>query len=63
MHALDTAKREAFCIDLPLDVGYDDQWALKVKLRVRKRVLAITRGRVTLATVRTDSWKVEKTVR
>ena len=63
VHALDTAKREAFCIDLPLDVRYDDQWALKVKLRERKRVLAVTRGKVTLATVRTDSWKVEKTVR
>jgi hypothetical protein len=63
VHALDTAKREAFCIDLPLDVRYDDQWALKLKLRERSRILAVTRDKATLATVRTDSWKVEKTVR
>jgi hypothetical protein len=63
VHALDTAQRRAYCIDIPLDVGYDGQWALKVKLRERSRVLAVTRGNATLATVRTDSWKVEKTVR
>jgi hypothetical protein len=61
VHALDTAKREAFCVDLPVDVGYNDQWALKLKLDERSRLLAVRRGRLTLATVRTDSWKVEKT--
>lgn len=60
VHALDTARREAFCVDLPLDAGYDDQWALRLRLHERKRLLSVRRGRETLATVRTDSWKVER---
>ena len=32
VHALDTAKREAYCIDLPLDLGYDRQWMLRLRL-------------------------------
>jgi hypothetical protein len=61
VHALDTARREAFCVDLPLDVRYVDQWALRLTLDERSRLLSVARGRLTLATVRTDSWKVEKT--
>ncbi len=61
VHALDTARREAFCIDLPLDVGYDRQWELGLKLRERSRLLTVARGTKTLATVRTDSWTVERT--
>lgn len=60
VHALDTAGREAFCVDLPIDVGYGYQWLLTLKLYERGRLLVVRRGRVTLATVRTDSWKVEK---
>ena len=61
VHALDTAKRLAFCVDLPLDVRYVNQWALRLKLQERSRLLAVQRGRVTLATVRTDSWQVKTT--
>ena len=60
VHALDTSTRQAFCVDLPLDVGYNEQWGLRLKLHERIRLLAVQRGRATLATVRTDSWKVEK---
>lgn len=32
VHALDTVNREAFCIDLPLDLRYDLQWLLRLRL-------------------------------
>jgi hypothetical protein len=59
VHALDTEKREAFCIDLPLGLGYQRQWELRLRLRERGERLAVTRGTTTLASVDTDSWKVE----
>jgi hypothetical protein len=58
VHAIDTAKRDTYCIDLPLELGYNAQWALKLKLDERSRLLAVRRGKRTLATVRTDSWRV-----
>ena len=60
VHALDTSKREAFCIDLPLRFGYDGQWSLSLQLQGRGRELAVLRGRKALATVDTRSWKVTK---
>ena len=35
IHALDTAERAAYCIDLPLELGFNDQWTLKLRLRER----------------------------
>lgn len=59
VHALDTARREAFCIDLPLRFGYDKQWSLRLKLDERRESLSVMFGREHLATVDTGSWKVQ----
>jgi hypothetical protein len=59
VHALDTVEREAFCIDLPLGLGYQRQWELKVRLREQGERLAVVRNTSTVASVDTDSWKVE----
>lgn len=58
IHALDTVKREAFCIGLPVDVRYDEQLGLRLKLHERSGVLSVRQGQRTLATVETGSWKV-----
>jgi hypothetical protein len=59
VHALDTAKREAFCIDLPLRLGYDRQWGLRVGLDASGTSLSVRSGRGRLAVIDTRSWKVE----
>ena len=59
VHALDTTKREAFCIDLPLELGDDShQYELMLRLRDGETRLVVSRGRTTLANVDTRSWKV-----
>ena len=60
VHALDTAKREAFCIDLPLRLGYNRQTALRLVLSA-PRVLSVRLydGRQ-LAAVDTGTWKVRR---
>lgn len=58
VHALDTARREAFCIDLPLDLAYDDQRLLRLRLREPREALAVRRRNGTLATIDTRSWDV-----
>jgi hypothetical protein len=58
IHALDTLKREAYCIDTPLELGYGKQWQLRLKLRERSGLLSVRQGQHTLATVETGSWKV-----
>jgi hypothetical protein len=62
IHALDTLKREAYCIDTPLQLGYDKQWQLRLKLGARSGVLSVRQGRRTLATVETGSWKVRSEI-
>jgi hypothetical protein len=59
IHALDTAKREAFCIGLPLDLGRDEQWQLRLKLREHSELLAVRSRSGILATVDTESWEVD----
>jgi hypothetical protein len=59
IHALDTAKREAFCIGLPLSLSRDDQWQLRLKLRERSELLTVRSRNGILATVDTESWEVE----
>lgn len=60
VHALDTAKREAFCIDLPLRLGYNQQTALRLELSsARSLAVQLYDGRQ-LATVDTGSWEVRR---
>jgi hypothetical protein len=58
VHALDTAKREAYCIGLPTRVTYNRQWGLKLRLRGSSLVVHQPQGRATLATIDVESWKV-----
>jgi hypothetical protein len=58
VHALDTVKREAFCIDLPLHLGYGRQWALKLRLDRAGESLSVLRGRSEVAAVDTSTWQV-----
>lgn len=57
VHALDTARREAYCIDLPLDLAFDSQWQLRMRLRAGS--LAVRLGHEHVATVDTRSWEVD----
>jgi DNA-binding beta-propeller fold protein YncE len=63
VHALDTAEREAFCIDLPLELGYNDQWGLRLELHERSERLSVGLNDGTLATIDTGSWEVERSDR
>ncbi len=56
VHALDTARREAFCIDLPLDLGAVKQRGLRLKLGGSS--LEVRFGRKSLATIDTESFRV-----
>jgi hypothetical protein len=56
VHALDTSRGAAYCIDLPIHLRYDRQYALG--LRLDGPSLAVGNGRSTLATVDTRTWKV-----
>ncbi len=58
VHALDTARRQAFCIDLPLDLGYGRQWGLRLKLDERRGALSASLGGKRVVTVDTVTWKV-----
>jgi hypothetical protein len=58
VHALDTARGEAFCVDLPLRLGYDRQWSLRLSLDESRASLSIGSGGARLATVDTRTWKV-----
>lgn len=59
IHALDTVKREAYCIDTPLELSYDKQWRLRMTLHERSERLSIRGKNGVLATVDTDSWEVK----
>jgi hypothetical protein len=56
VHALDTVRREAFCIDLALHFGYGRQWGLRLKLKGES--LSVLHGRREVAAVDTRTWKV-----
>jgi len=60
IHALDTQKREAYCIDLPLELRYDRQFALGLELRDEGQLLSVRDRSGVLATADTDSWKVRR---
>lgn len=57
VHALDTARRQAYCIDLPLDLKRPQQMALRLALR-SDRMLEVRQGRETVAAVDTRSFVV-----
>jgi hypothetical protein len=59
IHALDTAKREAYCIGLRLSMSRDEQWKLRLRLLERSGQLSVRKGRTTLARVDTRSFDVE----
>ncbi|MGH3017442.1 MAG: hypothetical protein ACRDLU_03600 [Gaiellaceae bacterium] len=59
VHALDTVKREAFCIDLPLRLGYGRQWGLRLELGSQGESLSVRNGRSEVAAVDTRSWQVK----
>lgn len=59
VHALDTARKQAFCIDLPLDLTQSRQMELRLALRA-DRMLDIRDGRRSLATVDTRRFIVHK---
>ena len=60
VHALDTVQREAFCIDLPLHIGYERQWLLRLGLGLPRTLTVSLAGKGRLATVDTATWKVER---
>ncbi|MBA3375880.1 MAG: hypothetical protein H0U00_08740 [Actinobacteria bacterium] len=59
VHALDTVRREAFCIDIPLDLAAQKQTALRLKLAGGS--LNVRMGRDSLATIDTASFRVRRT--
>jgi hypothetical protein len=58
VHALDTVKREAFCIDLPLHFGYGRQWGLSLELKSTGDSLSVFHGRREVAAIDTSTWEV-----
>ena len=58
VHALDTLRREARCIDLPLLAGRRDLWQLRLTSRPTGRSLAVSAGGHALALVDTTDFRV-----
>lgn len=59
VHALDTARRQAYCIDLPLDLKRPEQMSLRLSLR-GDRTLEVRQGRETMAAVDTKTFVVHR---
>lgn len=60
VHALDTVRREAFCIDLPLRLSQPKQMELRLKLTDRGESLSVRQGRTSLAAIDTRSFGVRR---
>jgi hypothetical protein len=60
VHALDTLRRQAFCIDLPLDLRQPRQMELRLRLAADGRTLSVRRFGASLAEIDTRSWEVAK---
>lgn len=58
VHALDTARRQAFCIDLPLKLGEQEQ--MRLRLRLRQDALTVRLAGNSLATVHARSFVVQR---
>lgn len=59
VHALDTVKRRAYCIDLPLDLKRPEQMGLRLALR-GDRMLQVRDGRTSVAVVDTRTFAVHR---
>lgn len=57
VHALDTVRRQAYCIDLPVDLTRDQQMELRLALR-SDRMLHVRRGEASVATIDTRTFAV-----
>ena len=60
VHALDTVRQEAFCIDLPLRLPQPKQMELRLKLTDRGGSLSVRQGRTSLAAIDTRSFAVRR---
>lgn len=60
VHALDTVRRQAFCIDLPLRLGQARQMGLRLRLVGDDRRLVVRAGARTVADVDTRTFQVRK---
>ena len=58
VHALDTERARAFCIDLPLELSQDKQMSLRLRLGRRGRRLAVRSGSAIVAEVDTKTFEV-----
>jgi len=60
VHALDTVRREAFCIDLPLRLGQAKQMKLRLRIATGGRTLSVRRGGSLVASIDTRTFVVRK---
>jgi hypothetical protein len=60
VHALDTVRREAFCIDLPLRLAQPRQMELRLRLTQGGSRLSVIRNRRSVAAIDTASWEVAR---
>lgn len=60
VHALDTVRREAFCIDLPLRLGQAKQMELRLRLAAARSTLSVTRDGRPLAAIDIRSFEVQR---
>jgi hypothetical protein len=59
VHALHTVRRQAYCIDLPLDLKRPQQMALRLALRA-DRMLEVRQGREIVAAIDTETFAVHR---
>jgi hypothetical protein len=60
VHALDTERKQAYCIDLPLELGQPKQMSLRLSLRDGGRRLAVRSGPRFVAEVDTTTFEVRE---
>jgi hypothetical protein len=58
VHALDTSRRQARCIDLPMLVGATNLWQLRIGRSADGTALRVGAGGSTLAVIATDGFRV-----
>jgi hypothetical protein len=58
VHALDTVRRSAFCIDLPLELHLGEQTGLRLALRARGRLLVVRAGERSVAVIDTRTLRL-----